>query len=115
MKLINIFSFLHGNKEEQPQRIKFKFKFVPDLPDAPSERVVYIVGDKPFYWAAALVCPCGCNELITLNLLQTIRPRWRFRTRWRKISITPSIWRTKGCKSHFHITRSKVRWSFFNN
>lgn len=49
---------------------------------------------------ATLRCPCGCNTIIYLNLLEEYRPRWKVNGN----SITPSIQRTVGCMSHFTIT-----------
>lgn len=49
-----------------------------------------------------LVCPCGCNEVITLNTLADTKPCWSIQGN----SIKPSINRIVGCKSHFTITNS---------
>jgi len=90
----------------------YKFKFYKDDPQDVSDRVIYIVGERQHYWKLCFRCPCGCNEVISLNLLKQANPRWRFIIRWRRITIYPSIWRKIGCKSHFHIRKGKVDWSF---
>ncbi|MGE3343138.1 MAG: DUF6527 family protein [Vicinamibacterales bacterium] len=30
-------------------------------------------------WAAALLCPCGCGDVIELNLVEQASPCWRVR------------------------------------
>jgi hypothetical protein len=85
---------------------------VEDLPDEPEHRIVYLIGDIGTPWSAALVCPCGCKELIQLSLVRNDNPRWRYR--WHDdgtVSLDPSVWRTKGCRSHFHIRGGRVVWA----
>lgn len=50
---------------------------------------------------AELICPCGCGALITLNLYPYLKPSWKISG----TSISPSIHRKIGCKSHFTITQ----------
>lgn len=47
------------------------------------------------------ICPCGCNAIIMLNTIKDTKPCWKFVP---PNSITPSIDRQVGCKSHFTIT-----------
>jgi hypothetical protein len=57
-------------------------------------------------------CPCGCHTDIFLNLLKDAKPIWRFHiSKKNKITITPSIWRKVGCKSHFFIRKGKIEWA----
>jgi len=73
------------------------------------EKTIYIVGEKGYYWLAAFKCPCGCNDLIQLNLLNHASPSWKIiNDNNPKISILPSIDRNVGCKSHFSIKNSRV-------
>lgn len=99
-------------KTPSGERIFYKCKYCGEQPDEISERVIYIVGHRPHYWMLSFKCPCGCKETISLNILKGANPRWRFVVRWRRITIYPSIWRKVGCKSHFHIRRGRVRWSY---
>lgn len=90
---------------------KFTFEIKEDLPELIPEYKILIVkdGDKPD--SLAFKCPCGCNSIILLNLLEDARPRWNYNlTNKGKISISPSIWRKFGCKSHFFIRESRVEW-----
>jgi hypothetical protein len=77
---------------------------------------VYVAGEEPHLWAAALLCPCGCGEVIHLNLLEDTSPSWKVRkNRDGSITVMPSIWRTKGCHSHFFIRNGHVDWCRLDN
>lgn len=110
-------SFLGAKKpsreeiEETSQ--KYMGEFVDDLPleNEIEDNKIYIVGENGYEWQGAFNCPCGCGDLIQLNLLEGGENIWRIASRnSKKISITPSINRTMGCKSHFTVTNGKVRW-----
>lgn len=82
-----------------------------DLPDAPQEKTVYLVGEGKYLWFVAFVCPCGCEELVQLNLLPDARPRWTIaRNPDGTVTISPSIWRVSGCRSHFFLRAGRVEW-----
>lgn len=88
-----------------------KYFFVDDLPEHVDEKAIYIVGDKEHPWLIAFNCPCGCNNVIQLNLLKDADPCWKFKvTKKKKINISPSVWRNTGCKSHFFVHKSKIDW-----
>lgn len=85
---------------------------VEDAPDSLKEDVVYLIGDAPTPWAASLVCPCGCGETISLSLIPHDNPSWRARVlQDGSATLSPSIWRTKGCRSHFFIRNGRVLWA----
>ena len=88
----------------------FGTKSVDELPDRLKARTLYLIGiPKP--WSAAMVCPCGCGELIQLSLLPNDSPSWRLH--WesgKKPSLEPSVWRTTGCSSHFFLRRGRIVW-----
>jgi hypothetical protein len=91
----------HYHSEITPQ-------FEMDIPEYPLQGVLYIIGEKKFLWCIVLKCPCGCGDLIHLNLLKKANPRWTFFIRKKKITLYPSVWREKGCRSHFVIRRNRV-------
>lgn len=101
------FFFKIKKKEEE---VYYSTTFISDIPEILENYIVYISSNKDNYWVATLLCPCGCNEVIKLNLLRDASPRWSFKIKQKKISLYPSIWRTKGCRSHFSIIDSKLRW-----
>lgn len=127
--LKRIWNFLFGKKqiaeqvtrtqeivkvETRPVQLQinhFEFQYVDDLPNEICPGIIYIIGEKEFHWQLAMICPCGCNEIIQLNLLKDASPQWEFRiTKKNKITIYPSVWRNKGCKSHFVLKNSVVNW-----
>ena len=86
-------------------------EYIDDMPDEKKIRnnTVYIIGENTYYWLAAFRCPCGCNDIIQLNLLNDSFPSWRITSRRNsRISILPSIERTVGCRNHFTLTKGLI-------
>ncbi len=55
-------------------------------------------------------CPCGCGDVIALNLMASHYPRWTVEIhKDGTLSAMPSIDATT-CGSHFWIRRNKIRW-----
>ena len=87
------------------------FKKVDDIPQNIESKIVYIIGEKGFEWLAVFNCPCGCGDIIQLNLLKEATPSWRFMChRNGRISVSPSINRIVNCQSHFNIVKGKIKW-----
>lgn len=83
-----------------------------DIPEKPRRGRVYLIGDEDAPWAAGLVCPCGCGALIQLSLVTEDRPSWRAHTsEFGQVTLHPSIWRVRGCKSHFWIRDGRLIWA----
>ena len=56
-----------------------------------------------------LNCPCGCDQVIPVNLDQRAGQAWRiYRSREEKLSLFPSVWRDSGCQSHFIIRSDHI-------
>lgn len=73
--------------------------------------MLYLVGDGPIPWKAMLLCPCGCGEVIELNLAPPGPPLWRATANSdRTLSLHPSVWRTSGCRSHFWLRSGHIVW-----
>lgn len=90
---------------------EYKLFYVEDFPENVKNKAIYIVGSEKYPWLIVFNCPCGCNNLIQLNLLKDAIPCWRFQiSKTKKVTIFPSIWRKKDCKSHFFIRKSKIDW-----
>lgn len=99
---------------------KYRYLFYEDFPDNVQDKVIYIVGEEITPWVLVFKCPCGCSQIIQLNLLKEANPRWGFQiSKKDEISIRPSVWRTTGCKSHFVVRNGKIDWvlerRFFSN
>lgn len=90
---------------------EYKYAYSEDLPEKVDNHVIYIIGDSKEPWLIAFICPCGCGELINLNLLKDADPCWKYSISKNKISILPSVWRTTGCKSHFYLRKGKIDWA----
>lgn len=86
---------------------------VDELPDQFRDREIYLIGENGHFWCVAMLCPCGCSEIIQLNLVAGTRPLWTFEldSDTQAITLSPSIWRTVGCRSHFHMRLGRVQWS----
>jgi hypothetical protein len=95
----------------QPKPEPVRFIRVDEMPDRLKSWTVYLCGEGEHLWAAALICPCGCGEVIQLNLLQQARPCWNaVEHPDGTVSLAPSVWRQKGCGSHFFIRHGRVDW-----
>lgn len=102
------------NKVTEWHQTEFQLRHVDDLPEIVCDRVIYVVGEIKHPWLLAFKCPCGCLNLVQLNLLKDADPCWRFKVdKKKKINIYPSVWKTNGCKSHFFIHKSKIQWAKF--
>ena len=89
----------------------FKTVRVEELPEVPKDQVIYLVGEAEHLWVAAMKCPCGCSETIHLNLLHGQRPRWSVaESEDGPVTLSPSVWRKAGCKSHFFFRNGLVVW-----
>src|ERR1700730_11091489 len=101
-------AYRRGRRQTPPLRTVV----VDELPDHPETGVLYLLGMKQEPWAVSFVCPCGCGSLIELNLLPDARPCWKVEEHWDStISLTPSVARMTGCRSHFWIRRGLVEWT----
>lgn len=87
-------------------------RFVDDVPEELEPQYVYLVGDEGQPWSAAMLCPCRCGEVIQLSLMKQDRPRWRAEVEESgAVNLYPSVWRTRGCLSHFILRRGRIYWA----
>lgn len=85
--------------------------FVEDEPPELKQHRVYLITEDNEVWQAAFICPCGCQATIQLCCLREARPSWSYEVHTdRTVTIRPSVWRTKDCRSHFFLKRGLVRW-----
>jgi len=54
------------------------------------------------------MCPCDCKERVSLYVGRGGGRAWRIRLEEGRLSVTPSIQRQTGCRSHFFILRSQA-------
>jgi Family of unknown function (DUF6527) len=84
---------------------------VDEMPDTLIPRRLYLIGSNGMPWSAAILCPCGCGEAIQLSLLIDDSPSWTLSADRHDLPIlSPSVWRTKGCRSHFFLRHGMIEW-----
>lgn len=89
----------------------YGLELTAEVPDALRPRTLYVVGENGHRWFAAFLCPCGCGAVIQASLLPNSRPHWQLSEHLDgTVSLHPSVWRTKGCRSHFVLKRGRIRW-----
>lgn len=59
---------------------------------------------------AVFQCPCGCGDVLVINLDPAAGPAWRHRVDEGQLTLMPSVWRDSGCESHFVLWRSEIYW-----
>lgn len=68
---------------------------------------IYLVGPLSEKWVAMLLCPCGCGEGLSLNLVFNTMPKWVVDEE--ACTITPAIETPGPCKTRFQITQGRVK------
>ncbi|MFK7107986.1 DUF6527 family protein [Flavobacterium oreochromis] len=104
-------SFFIKEKPKIYEDESYSFEFVDDVPDNPKDKVLYLIGEDGYFWQFVVVCPCGCKSLLYMNLMDDEAPFWKYDINDGLISITPSIDRKVGCKSHFFIKKGIIIWA----
>ncbi len=96
---------------KKPRIIFYRFEHVDEFPDSLNPHKLYLAGENGYFWAAAMLCPCGCGDVIELNLLKKARPCWSVNEHPDGlVSLMPSVWRREGCHSHFFLRRGQIEW-----
>lgn len=99
------------------KKADFEVQFVEEMPDHDNipSGVIAIVGGLDWAKWALFKCPCGCGDALTLSLMKSFKPRWRLRLDKRnRATLSPSVWKKDGCRSHFYIRKSKLKWVIYD-
>lgn len=81
------------------------------LPAKLPRRNLVLARDRDEDWSVGLHCPCGCGERLEMMLLKGVKPRWDVSVdRLGYVSLHPSVWLQKGCKSHFWVRSGRIIW-----
>lgn len=89
----------------------YSIEMVEELPDNVVPKILYVAGEDDHLWFATMVCPCGCGETLQLGLLKDTRPRWTLEIDARgRPTLSPSVWRKVGCRSHFFMRGGLIEW-----
>lgn len=98
---------LFGKKKPLP----YKTIRAEELPEMLYANSIYLIGEGDHLWYVALLCPCGCEQTILLNASKNSVPQWIVtELDSGVVSLQPSVWRTKGCKSHFFFNQGFIDW-----
>lgn len=81
-----------------------------ETPEVIKDRTLYLIGEQNKFWLAVMKCPCGCGDAINLPMSATARPCWQVFVQANKPTLSPSINRTAGCRSHFLLKAGRVIW-----
>ena len=92
-------------------RPRFKITDVEDdFPDRMEGKTLYVLSEDGDTWAAAMVCPCGCEAILHLNLFADQRPCWHLNRQGGGF-LTPSVWRRDHCGAHFWFRGGRIYWT----
>lgn len=81
------------------------------LPPKLPRRDLVLARDDDEDWCVGLRCPCGCRATIELLVVPEAKPRWDLAIDAKgRPSLSPSVWRKTGCRSHFWLRAGRVRW-----
>lgn len=113
--LLHLWQLVLGRKTHpiSPPEVtsNYQIERAEDVPDFISNHSIFVIQDGNEPELLAFKCPCGCGETILLNLLSDTKPQWYFDISYSGIiNVSPSIWRTVGCKSHFWVVDGNVKW-----
>jgi hypothetical protein len=73
--------------------------------------VLVIPNERPK--SLKFLCPCGCGEIVSVNLMPGNENAWTLDYKPKRgISLWPSVWLTSGCRSHFILRNNKARLLF---
>jgi hypothetical protein len=75
------------------------------------DEIVLVGHHNQLKWAI-LECPCGCGDIIHVDLMKSHHPHWIvIFEKHDKLSFYPSLWVDEHkCGSHFFISHSNVKW-----
>lgn len=89
----------------------YSVEYIEDPVETPKKKVLYIIGTSDEPWQVELACPCGCKDKIVLPVNDSTEPRWAIQlTNELPPTLSPSVWRSKGCKSHFFLKQGRIKW-----
>jgi uncharacterized protein DUF6527 len=73
------------------------------------DRLVLVGSGAKLKWLK-FYCPCGCGEVLALNLMKSHSPQWSVCHEARnRITVWPSVHSTK-CGAHFFLRSNTVEW-----
>lgn len=95
----------------QERRMSFDgFEYAESMPDSNLEdgKLVLTGSAQKPKWIS-FKCPCGCGDIISLNLMESHYPVWSVSLNKKGITVYPSVDSTT-CGSHFWIRDNQISW-----
>ena len=91
---------------------RYRIEFLEEeAPEDPEQETFYIVMWAGEPWHVSMLCPCGCGEMLHMNLIPDGVPVWHLSIHQdSSISLYPSVLRNRGCHSHFWIRNDRIFW-----
>ena len=86
--------------------------YVEDPPEAVKKGRICVVGTEDDPYQIVMGCPCGCPNPIFLDLVPSrTAEHWKLSKDQKGApTLSPSVWRTDGCRSHFWLRAGMVVW-----
>ena len=82
-----------------------------NLPERLRHKAIYLVQEHGYAERVSMICPCGCQQVLHMNVMPDDHPCWQVTTHPdQTISLHPSVWRKIGCKSHFWFQKGRIYW-----
>lgn len=89
---------------------RYRVMRVEEMVEMPKRFQLYAIGGN-CPWLVGMLCPCGCGDLIQLSLLERDSPSWKLTVDESGFpTLAPSVWRSKGCCSHFFVRDGSIVW-----
>lgn len=106
-----------GGDRSDPERFRHEFTEVITVERQGEARAVVasspqrvVMVERGHAREVVFQCPCGCGEIVVINVDRAAGPAWRVRIRGERLTLMPSVWRTTGCESHFVLWENQVCW-----
>jgi hypothetical protein len=96
------------------KKIDIGYEIVSKMPQPSkiTEKQITFVGDRQMLKRALLKCPCGCGDVLNLSLMKNHIPNWAVKFDSKdKVTLSPSVWKNDGCRSHFFVRKGKIIWA----
>jgi hypothetical protein len=82
----------------------------PKNEDVEAGHLYCVVSSGRMKWSL-FICPCGCGSVVTLSLQPVHSPFWKLtKMNSGRPTLHPSVWRDKGCLSHFWVKDGRIFW-----
>ena len=73
-------------------------------------RTFVLIGPTGAYKWAQMKCPCGCGEILAMNLMRSHYPRWEVEVGNEGLfTLSPSV-DSKKCGAHFWVRDGAIVW-----